>query len=204
MSDAALNLLLSILPALIIAIILAGLTAAITHAVRSEKKKKEALKKLGEILPGELTTRGMSHVFHGDCKGTLFAVELQPGSRNEPPCLVVSVTAAPSFRLNVCREFFMSSAEKRLGLLQDMDTCDHRFNTEFIISADNQALAAPYLNDTQRRLDIWSFFNAGFRSFAIEQDGLRIRKPRYAPEADLQPAALAAMVGKLSLLAKAS
>lgn len=196
--------LFQVLPRIVFAAAAALFVYIFIYLTRRQARKKEALRNISEALPGEFGYRWLIPGFRGEWEGHPFAVELLPGSRNSPIRLLVSVTATPVFRLKIHKESLLSSLGKTLGFMKDMETCDPAFNSEFLISTDDESLAAPFLNDTRRRQDILSFFNAGFRGFLIEADKLRIEKPDYTIETDLHPSTVAGTVKKLARLAKAA
>lgn len=183
-----------------------GMVAALLiFLAGAQKRKVKALKSLSGVLNGGFGYRRLFLPgFRGHCDGLPFAVELLPGGRNTPPKLLISIAAVPSFRLKIYKESFIYSIGKKLGFMRDMETCDPMFNQEFIISTDSESMAAPYLNDSQRRQDIWELMNSGFKDFVIGKDKVMLIKPRYVIETDLQPQTVAGIVKKLTNLTKAA
>ncbi|HNW44909.1 MAG TPA: hypothetical protein PKI19_10425 [Elusimicrobiales bacterium] len=154
------------------------------------KKKLHALNRLSEFLPGKAGCRWLTPGFRGACELMPFAVELLRDSSNTGVCLQISIKAATLFQLEMHKDADIVTAEGPHGLM------------DFDIIEDPDLLAALYLNDAPRRQYIWNFLSAGFSSFTIEKDRVRIIMHNCDLDEDLQAAALYIQILALTALAK--
>ena len=167
------------------------------------RRKRALLRRIAYILPGRVEG-WLPPRFVGELEGLPFKVTPLPGGKNSPPSLQVEVLTAPSFELTVTRQGALNSLGARLGLLKDLETPDPDFNRHFLLSGDGSGLAAQFLAEERRRLEIRELFGAGYVRLVIGPKGVSALKSPANDYDDLDPATAADRVKRLAALAKAA
>lgn len=168
----------------------------------SNKKKKEALRKLSAFLTGTISKFSFMPTFIGEYQGLKLSIILIPAGRNSPAYLKTSLVKNSLFKLTIYKESFLSNLGKKIGIVHEVKINDEMFDREFLIFSNRPTQVMTYLNNISIKNTIRELFNNGFNAVFINGKQILIQKPNYILEKDLKPQNLIAVLQKLSLLAR--
>jgi len=171
--------------------------------IYSNKKKKEALKKLSSVLTGNIPGFIFTPAFSGEYQGFKFSIVLIPAGKSTPEYLKISFFKTSSFKLSISKEGILSNLGKKIGFLHEVKINDEYFDKEFLVSSNRPDKAMFYINNGSIKDATRELFNAGFESISINGKLILIQKPNYTLERDLEPQNVISILQKLICMAGA-
>lgn len=166
----------------------------------SDKKKREALKKLSTCLSGSISKFSFYPTFNGEYQGLKFSIVLIPANRNSPDYLKIHLIKNSFFKLRIYKESTLSQIGKKLRIIHEVKINDEVFDREFLIFSNHPNQALNYLSNINIKNAIRQLFNNGFIHLLIGGRKVSIQKPNYILEYDLEPNRVLETLQKLGLL----
>ncbi len=170
--------------------------------IYSNKKEREALRRLSSFLSGAIPKFSFMPTFKGEYQGLKLSIMLTPAGKHSPPYLKISLVKNSSFNLTIYKESFLSNLGKKLGLVREVKINDEMFDKEFLMFSNKPTQAMAYLNNVSVKNAVRELFANGFNGILINGKQILIQKPNYTLEKDLEYQSIMANLQKLSIIAR--
>jgi len=168
----------------------------------SNRKRREALRKLIGCLDGHIAKFSCAPTLNGELQGLKFSIVLIPPGKNSPPYLNVSLFKDSGFRFRIYKEGFLSNLGKKLGIVHEVITGDALFDQQFLIFSNDPTQAMVYFSNSAIRNTVKEVFDSGFHHILATGKQITIQKTDYVLENDLDTAFITGILQKLILLSK--
>lgn len=144
---------------------------------RQQRKQQSALQRL-DAATGALARGELKQASHA---GLDYRYWFEPGGRNRPSSLSLRTACPSGGRFKLEREGRLDRLGKRLGIAEEVQTGDSRFDREVYILSDTPHFARSTFLEAERRAAVEALFALGCSSVELADGALTVRWSPFDP-----------------------